>query len=112
MEIVRLLSAVRIRHSTEEQLQDGIAQVLESEGIAFEREVALTRSSRIDFMVGTVGLEVKIKGPVTAVLRQLYRYACSAETTRLVLVTTRAQHRRLPDMLCGKPVTVVYLGPL
>ncbi|HEX9640973.1 MAG TPA: hypothetical protein VGB13_06645 [Candidatus Krumholzibacteria bacterium] len=99
-----LLLGRRYRHPTDElRLQEEIAAVLSAECIGFEREVVLTPTDRIDFLVGTVGVEIKVKGSAHAVARQLLRYAEHERITELVLFTTRTQIV-VPSSLGGKPV--------
>jgi hypothetical protein len=102
--IIKTLGAYRYLFNTERELQDGIGVVLENARIDFTREVELSEDDRIDFMVGSVGIEVKIKGTANALLRQLHRYAQHPEITALIVVTTRVRHFDLPKELSGKPV--------
>jgi hypothetical protein len=64
---------------------------------------------RIDFMVGSVGIEVKVGFSWADVVTQLHRYAQSQMITDLILVTTRMLHT-MPGRMNGKPVTVVNLA--
>jgi hypothetical protein len=108
--IAAIAAAIRSRryhYATEAELQDGIALALD--GVAFRREVALTTHDRIDFLVDGVGIEVKIGGGLTPLLRQLARYAAHSEIAALIVVTTKLQLCRLPDSLAGKPLCVVAL---
>lgn len=79
-------------------LQDRFAQLLAQNDIPFQREVRLNPTDRIDFVVGVIGIELKVKGPVGSVLRQLNRYAASGRFSDLVVVTTQFKHRVLPRM--------------
>ena len=99
-----------LTHQSESELGDALARRLTDSGVEFEREVWLNDTDRIDFMVGKVGVELKLKGPVSAVTRQLSRYAQSARVDTLVLVTTRFAHKAVPMQLCRKPIKVVYVG--
>lgn len=98
---------------SESELQEGLHQaLLAAFGPAVKREYRLGEHDRPDFMVGNVAIEVKTKGSVTEVSRQLMRYAAHAEVNRVVLVTTRSIHRQVEGMLRGvapKPVFVVIL---
>lgn len=111
--LASLLSSLRVSASTESKLQ----QVLEdhfSTMVAWEirREYPLSRRDRVDFFFrpGRIGLEVKVDGTTNAVMRQLARYAESDDIEALVLLTTQARHRSMPNTLRGKPVRVVFTG--
>jgi hypothetical protein len=102
------LSQYRFASASEAMLQQAVSVALSEAGLAFERERSLSHRDRIDFYCdGKVGIECKIDGSVTEVIRQLLRYAESEEIEGLVLVTSRAKHRRMPPTLGGKPVHVV-----
>lgn len=107
-----LLGAYRFRAVNEAELQRGIEAVLIEAGYTFTREKHLSRKDRPDFLLEDgVAVEVKIDGTLTAVMRQLSRYAEQATVTVIVLVTTRAtQAVRIPQEFCGKPVRVVLLA--
>ena len=105
-ELVALLEQHRFASSEEAQLQDGIAAALIAAGVPHTRELRLGTRDRIDFLVGTVGLEVKIDGSLPALARQLQRYAEAPIVSELVVFTTRARLAQLPATLLGKPVRV------
>lgn len=104
-EIAAILRRYRLPVSNEAAMQEALARALSAEGVPHRREV--TRGAdRIDFVVGRVGLELKVKGSVTEVRRQLDRYTAWPELDELVLVTTRGHHLRIGDSINGKPVRV------
>ncbi len=105
--LATLLLARRFRFATEEDLQRGIESVLVSAGEPFRREERLTKKDRVDFLAGTIGIEVKIGGSLSQVTRQLLRYAPHVDG--LILVTARAQLDQLPPVLGEKPLRVVSL---
>lgn len=107
--ILHLLRAHRFHFQSEQELHDGISEALSAAGLAFEREVKLIGMDRIDFMVGSVGLEVKVGQSFADVLRQLHRYVQAPQLEALILVTTRSRHRAIPEFLGGKPLYVEYL---
>lgn len=111
-EILTALRAHRFSHVTEDDLQRGIAQVLGKLDMDFTREVYLSSKDRIDFMVGEVGIEVKDDGSLTALTRQIHRYLQFDSVKRLLVVTTRSQHLRIPSHMSGKEVRVYYVNPL
>lgn len=79
----------------EYRLQDGCAVVLAARGFAVEREVSLSRADRIDLLVGQIGIECKVDGSPSAVVRQCLRYLNVPRIAALVLVTGRASVGRL-----------------
>lgn len=108
-EIVDVLHGSRFNYADEEQLQAGLTAALEASGHQVDREVRLDGHSRIDLLVGRVGVEVKVAGKPDAVERQLERYAHSPLIDAIVLVTTRVRHRP-PGQINGKPIVVVSLA--
>jgi hypothetical protein len=84
--------------SHEEQLQNAVALALEGAGIPFQREARLNEHDRIDFLVGTIGIEVKIDGSISALVRQLFRYAHNArgDIDSLVVVVGKLSLANLP----------------
>lgn len=109
--LAELLSGHRFRYDTEKDLQAGIARVLTDAGIPFEREVQIGDAGRIDFIVdGGIGIEVKIKGALTAMTIQVHKYTRQDVLKELVIATTRSQLRRVPEEMNGKRVVVAWLG--
>lgn len=90
--IVAAIRRRRFRYSSEVELQEAIATVLAADGFPVEREVRLDRYSRIDLLTGGVGVEIKVAGRESSVLRQLARYAEHDAIAALVLVTNRSRH--------------------
>lgn len=112
-ELVRMLAGYRYDLTSEDDLQQGLAEAMLRERVEFQKEVRLSPRDRIDFMVGRVGVEVKVGGSLSALIRQLYRYAEHQEVDSLVLVSSRIRLDRLPDTILGKPVhTCPLLGSL
>jgi hypothetical protein len=109
IDLARLISGTRCRFMTERILQDGIENLFLKRGIEHTREMILSPADRIDFLVGSVGIEVKIDGSFNNVQRQLWRYAADARISDLILVTTRSSHRSMPTEITGKPIYVVHL---
>lgn len=109
--VASTLHAHRFLAVDEAELQAQIADVFSRCGIAHTREVSLAPHGRIDFMLGDgLGLEVKVEGSPSAVLRQLHGYAQSPSVVGLVLVTRRAQLAGLRGPIAGKPLHVVHIG--
>ena len=106
--ICDLLASRRVPLTSERATQDAIAEVLASAGLAFTREHSLGGFGRIDFLLGNIGLEVKVAhiSSPREIHRQLVRYARSPEIAHLVLATGRSV--QLGEI--GKPHRVVSLG--
>lgn len=110
-DVAGLLTRHRFVAPDEYALHAAIADILDGAGILFRREVSLSARDRIDFLTAfRVGIEVKAAGQPARVLAQLGRYAASPEVDALILVTTRATHRGLPDTVGEKPLRVVPIG--
>lgn len=108
--LVNLIHAHRFRFASEKELQDGLEEVFRRERIDFLREHHLGPGDVIDFLLeGCLGVEVKVGGSLSAVTRQLHRYAGYETIHGLVLVTSRCTLDNLPVVLRGKPVEVVPL---
>lgn len=104
-DVARVLVGYRLPVSNEAAMQEAIGRAFTAEGIPHQREV--TRGAdRIDFVVGGVGVECKVQGSVTEVMRQLQRYALWEELTDLLLVTTVGKHLECRGVLSGKSVRV------
>lgn len=105
----RLIGSARLDLSTEGAVQRGLARLFEEEGVSFEAEVVLAPSDRIDFLIGRVGVEVKIGHPRRAILRQLERYARSDRVDAILLVSS-APFPSAGFVLNRKRVQVVNLS--
>lgn len=109
--LVTLLRRHRFTFASESELQAGIAEVLRTAQIPFEREVTIGARDRIDFLVDGVGVEVKINGSADNLIRQLSRYAQAAVITELLVVSSRCKLTGgLPDSLSGKAITGLSLA--
>lgn len=111
-DLASLLEGYRFSCAGEAELQTAVADVLTKNGVPFEREARIGKGERIDFLVGGVGLEIKVEGSVTAIARQLQRYAMAPDVSELLLATTRVAHTvTLGNLgrLMGKPVHVARL---
>lgn len=113
-QICERLRSTKFRWNCERDLQDGIDQVLAGMGLTYTREHRLTKTDIVDFLIdgpdgAGLGIEVKIKGTVMDLLRQLGRYAQSAEVGSLLVVTGRVQLTGIKNNIGGKTVRVVSL---
>lgn len=109
------LEAHRPAAYSERALCDGIERAILGLGLTFEREFALNGRDRPDFMVGrapVIAIEVKIKGSLAELMRQVARYAEAPDVSGILVLTTRSAHGGLPPTLGGKPVAVKLLSPL
>jgi hypothetical protein len=93
----------------EDAIQRGIAEALRVGDYEFEREARLSKTDRLDFLVGGVAIEVKRNGSLSQLLRQLARYAQHEKVRELLVVTARPQVSDLPNELCGKPLECLVL---
>lgn len=115
-ELARLLRSYRFSYADEDELQQAIAGALTAEGWAHEREYRLPGTGgRIDFLVdgptsgARIGVEVKIKGSVGDVERQVRRYVASGQFDSVLLVTT--SYRQGLALACDiDGVVVAVLG--
>jgi hypothetical protein len=107
--LINLIGSARLDLSTEGAVQRGLARLFEEDQVPYEAEVILAPSDRIDFLIGRVGIEVKIGHPRRAILRQLERYARSDRVDTLLLVSS-APFPSAGFELRGKPVHIVSLS--
>jgi len=108
--LLEAIRSTRFHYTSEDDLQRGLAALLDQLGVQYEREFHLDAQSRIDFLVeGGLGVEMKIDGPVSELGYQILRYLQHDAVKAMLVVTTRSSHRDLPPALEGKPVWVVYL---
>jgi hypothetical protein len=107
-----ILARHRFRFANEKELQDSLAVVFLGDCLPFEREHRLGGPDVIDFLVGgSIGVEVKCGGSLSAVTRQLHRYAGHPEIEELVLISSLGRLGRMPDDLQGVPLHVfVFRG--
>lgn len=110
--LVRLaLEGVRFDLHNEKVLQSQVADRLTAEGLDFAREVRLSPAHIIDFMVGSVGVEIKIRRPgnsAKAVYMQCLAYCGHHQVQALLLLTNYMLG--LPPDLSGKPTQKLNLG--
>lgn len=107
--LCRLLAGHRYAIQDEASLQDGLEQVLQANGIAYQREYVLDARSRPDFLVGALAIEVKTQGSVAQFLRQAHRYLEHERVQALIAVGTPHWLGALPASLAGKPLYGVRL---
>lgn len=106
--LVRLIEGWRLPLSHEKRLQEALADEFTALGIAFKREVRLGAGDVVDFMLGDVAIEMKIKGARREIFRQVKRYCKHESVGALVLVTRVCMW--LPATVERKPCFVASLG--
>ena len=95
----------------EKDLHALVAERLTEAGLCFTHEAMIAPRCRIDFLVGTVGIEIKKGKPDRSSLReQVTRYAASDRISALIVLSER--NVSLPESLMGKPVRVIVLNSL
>jgi len=111
VELAAVIQGYTYVFSSEVELQDGIEEVLKAAGIAYKREVILSKEDRIDFFVeeGGIGMEVKTKGSISALTRQVHRYVQFESIQGILIVTPLGRLTSLPGAINGKPVIVSHL---
>lgn len=107
VEVSNLISKYKVPYyEDEKQLQDFIEKVFKKEVVPYFREVALTRLDIIDFKIERLGVEVKIAGSNTNLIRQINRYLCLPDIDAILIVTDKSRLANLPQELNGKPIYV------
>jgi hypothetical protein len=106
--ILAALRSHRFPLDDEKRLQAVICDTLSARGFAIEREVALGDGDIIDAVVGTVGIEIKIKGARRRIYQQCERYLRHERIEALILATSLAIS--LPVANGAKPCVVCNLG--
>jgi len=106
-ELVDIIGGYAYLVNDEKFLQGEIADVLGIEGVSYEREVHLS-TGIIDFMVGDIGVEVKVHQESMSVYRQLERYAKDPRLKGIILASVRTGVT-VPEDISGKPAAVVEI---
>ena len=109
--VVAALRGCPVRYASELSFHRDLAAGLVAAGIACERERRLTPMDRLDLAVdvegGMIAIEVKVKGGVSEVDRQVARYAAHPNVVAVVVVSSRVLHAQAARESNGKPVHVV-----
>lgn len=86
-----------------------VGAALETADIPCQHEYKLMPRCRVDFLCGSVGIEVKKGRPDRrALIAQLNRYLTSDDISEIIVVMQRAIN--LPDTINGKRVHVVSIN--
>lgn len=106
--ILAVLKTHRFSLSDEKKLQAEIAEAFDSAGIVYEREDRLSAEDVVDFTIGAIAAEIKIKGSRRNIYAQVERYAKHDRIKELILITNVATG--FPPEVNGKPVYVLNLA--
>lgn len=87
---------------SEKDYGDAIAKALTEARIPFEREFPLGNKA-VDFMISGLAVELKTKGGLSEITRQISGYLEHDSVIGLLLVSTRMQHSGIPFAMSGKP---------
>lgn len=111
-EILQALHRLRVPVGQGEQdIHSLVLNALLEKGLTVEHEVRLGPRKRIDFMCGSVGIEVKRGRPTPArLLPQIEKYLACEHLSALILVVERTAC--VPGAIYGKPVRIVSLNKL
>lgn len=108
-QVVPLLKTKRFSLQNEKQLQQEIDVLfLRNLTIEFFREYRLDDNNIIDFLVGQLGIEVKINAQRRAIYKQCERYCEFDQIKQLLLVTNRSMG--FPEQINGKDCFVFNLS--
>lgn len=104
-ELIHIIRKQRFSIANEKSTQQEIALFFTNNSIEFNREIRLDEKNIIDFMIGSTGIEVKIKGSKKDIYKQICRYAEFDIIKQLVLLTTVSMN--LPSVINNKPITII-----
>ena len=107
-EIVLFLRSKRFPLNDEKRLQAMLSDELTAAGMDHRREVVLAPGDKVDFMLGSVAIEVKIRESKRNIYNQCARYMEHDSVSALVLLTATAIG--LPPEIFGKPIYYVSLS--
>ncbi|MDY6073774.1 MAG: hypothetical protein SPI49_06785 [Eubacteriales bacterium] len=107
--LINILEQIKVGFLPQEtQIHSIIAESLVKNGIEFQHEYRLSSDSRIDFLSGNIGVEVK-KSTVKdkELLKQLKKYSESDKISKIILVTTKSVN--IPSFINNKQIYIVNL---
>lgn len=107
--IVQLIRTTKLDLSTEKRAQADFERRLQESGISYQREVRLSDTDIVDFLIDGIAVEFKLrtKGK-KAVYKQLCRYATHDQVKQVVLASCTSMG--LPQQIDGKDTYFVKLG--
>lgn len=107
--LINILEQIKVGFLPQEtQIHSIIAESLVKNGIEFQHEYRLSSDSRIDFLSGNIGIEVK-KSTIKDknLLKQLKKYSESDKISKIILVTTKSVN--IPSFINNKQIYIVNL---
>lgn len=107
-DIIALVHGLRVPLTNEKDTQAALEIVFKEAGYPVRREVHLNEHDIVDFMIGNIAIELKLKGQRTAIYSQLERYTQHKEVEQIILLTSRCM--ALPSHINGKPALVGSLS--
>lgn len=110
-EVAAVLKRLLVNLSSEALAQADIETALRAHFLdrLVEREVRLSATDRVDFMVDGVAIEVKVRASAArGLVSQIGRYARHERVTSIVVATAKAA--TVPTIVGGKPVFLVNLS--
>jgi hypothetical protein len=108
-QLIAVLRSKRFSCVDEDELQRAVAAAFDEAGIAYQREVRLSARDRLDFLIGGIAIELKVKTDGKELLRQVLRYAAHREVDAIVIAATTHRVLLLPETANGKPLRAVHL---
>lgn len=99
--------------SSEKELEDQVVTRLAKLGVEFQRQVIASADDRFDILIeGSIVIEIKVSGSASELLRQVARYARHQCVSDIIVVTTRASHKKLiaASPIHGKMIEVLLVG--
>ena len=95
----------------ETDIHQMVAKRLTDAHMDFIHEAKLGPGCRIDYLVGSIGIEIKKGKPdANALKRQIMRYAAFDQIEAIIVLTSRTV--ALPKTVLGKPVHGIVLNQL
>lgn len=93
---------------SEGEIHTLLSECLDKNKISYIHEAKLGEKSRIDFLIGDIGIEIKKSRPnKTSLLKQLTKYSLSDKISCLILLCEQSIH--LQDSINSKPLLSISL---
>ena len=108
-ELISIIRSYKIQVNNESDVQRQLDGIFANSGIEYKREFVLDKRNRIDFIIGSIGIEVKIHGiSAKRIYDQLNRYCFFEKISSIILITSQACI--MPDKINNKEIHVISLG--